>query len=231
VDIEVFVAACYHAHVPDNASQDRGVLRPEMAAYRHVGRLASHNVLRMMSRETIGLIPAAGQANRIAPLPCSKELYPVGFRIEGNGNVKRPKVVSHHLLEKMRLAGVSRIYFVLRTGKWDIPGYYGDGSMLNVHVAYLVLGSTWGVPFTLDHAYPFVRHSTIAFGFPDILFQSKDAFEKLMDRQSQGEADAVLGLFGRKRDPKYDAVDFDDQGTVRNLTWALPASPFATAGP
>src|SRR5688572_19363039 len=99
----------------------------------------------MMPRAAIGLIPAAGLANRIAPLPCSKELYPVGFRIDETGNAKRPKVVSHYLLEKMRLAGVSRIYFILRTGKWDIPGYYGDGSMLNVPVAYLSLGSTWGV--------------------------------------------------------------------------------------
>jgi len=171
----------------------------------------------MMPRAAIGLIPAAGLANRIAPLPCSKELYPVGFRIDETGNAKRPKVVSHYLLEKMRLAGVSRIYFILRTGKWDIPGYYGDGSMLNVPVAYLSLGSTWGVPFTLDHAYPFVRHSTIAFGFPDILFRSNDAFEKLMDLQSKDEAEAVLGLFGRKCDPKYDAVDVDDDGRVKNV--------------
>ncbi len=29
--------------------------------------------------EVIGLIPAGGQAKRLSPLPCSKELYPIGF--------------------------------------------------------------------------------------------------------------------------------------------------------
>jgi len=29
--------------------------------------------------EVVGIIPASGRATRIAPLPCSKELYPVGF--------------------------------------------------------------------------------------------------------------------------------------------------------
>ena len=30
-------------------------------------------------QDLIGLIPAAGKATRIAPLPGSKELFPVGF--------------------------------------------------------------------------------------------------------------------------------------------------------
>ncbi len=29
--------------------------------------------------DVIGLIPAGGQAKRLSPLPCSKELYPIGF--------------------------------------------------------------------------------------------------------------------------------------------------------
>ncbi len=28
--------------------------------------------------EVIGLIPAGGQSKRLSPLPCSKELYPIG---------------------------------------------------------------------------------------------------------------------------------------------------------
>ncbi|MBE7444988.1 MAG: hypothetical protein HS132_06975 [Planctomycetia bacterium] len=55
-------------------------------------------------RDVIDLIPVAGTASRIAPLPCSKELYPVGFRSVNGGNEIRPKVVIHYLLKKMRLA-------------------------------------------------------------------------------------------------------------------------------
>ena len=83
--------------------------------------------------ELIGLIPAAGQASRVAPLPCSKELFPIGFHPERREHGGRPKAVAHYLLEKMRLAGVSKVYFVLRTGKWDIPAYFGDGSEFQMH--------------------------------------------------------------------------------------------------
>ena len=137
--------------------------------------------------EVIGLVPAGGLATRISPLPCSKELYPIGFRPVENGEGSRPKVVSQFLLEKMKFAGISKVYIVLRPGKWDIPAYFGDGSILNMHLAYLILGVPFGVPYTLDQAYPFVRHAMVAFGFPDILFESDDGFAKLIEHQLKNE--------------------------------------------
>ena len=53
-------------------------------------------------KDVVGLIPAGGAATRISPLPCSKELYPIGFRrIHGTAE-QQPKVVCHYLFEKMR---------------------------------------------------------------------------------------------------------------------------------
>ena len=51
--------------------------------------------------DIVGLIPAAGRGKRIAPLPCSKELYPIGFRPDEHGDL-RPEVASAHLLDKFR---------------------------------------------------------------------------------------------------------------------------------
>src|ERR1051326_3671499 len=160
----------------------------------------------MDAQQLVGVIPAAGLATRIAPLPCSKELYPIGR-----------KVVSAYLMEKMRTAGVSTVYFVLRSGKWDIPAYYGDGSIVNVNLAYLTLNSSWGVPFTLDRAYAFMRNCTVAFGFPDILFEPNDAFVKLLARQSEKQSDITLGVCRKLSTSKYDIVDFDGNGNVRDL--------------
>jgi glucose-1-phosphate thymidylyltransferase len=86
--------------------------------------------------EIIGLLPAGGQATRIAPLPCSKELYPIGFRATSEEATLRPKVVCHYLLERMRLAGAGRAYIILRQGKWDIPTYLGDGTLVELPLAY-----------------------------------------------------------------------------------------------
>jgi glucose-1-phosphate thymidylyltransferase len=169
------------------------------------------------SHETVGLIPAGGQANRIAPLPCSKELYPVGFRSVDGEQGARPKVICHYLLEKMRAAGIANAYIVLREGKWDIPAYLGDGDMFGMHLAYLMGAVPFGVPYTLDQAYPFVQNAVVAFGFPDILFHSDDTFLRLLAHQSSSQADAVLGLFPADRPEKLDMVEIGDQSRVRRI--------------
>ena len=125
-----------------------------------------------------------------------------------------PKVVSYYLLKKMRRADVKKAYFILRQGKWDIPAYFGDGEMLDIHIGYLIMNRPFGVPFTLDQAYPFLRNAKIAFGFPDIIFEPEDAFIQLLSKQGQTNADIVLGLFVAKRTEKMDMVAFDNKGNI-----------------
>lgn len=164
--------------------------------------------------DLIGLLPAGGAATRINPLPCSKELFPVKFySAEKRKNVP-PKVISYYLLEKMRRADVKKAYFILRPGKWDIPAYFGDGKTLDMHIGYLIMDLPYGVPFTLDQAYPFLKNTKIAFGFPDIIFEPEDAFVQLLSKQEQTNADIVLGLFEAQRPQKMDMVEFDGQGNI-----------------
>ena len=167
--------------------------------------------------EVIGLIPAAGQSKRLAPLPFSKELYPIGYWQPRDAESSRPKVVSHYLIEKMQSAGICRIFISIREGKWDIPGYLKDGSAFGVHIAYLVLGLPYGVPYTIDQAYPFVRDNLVAFGFPDIMFEPVNAFTHLLNHQKAGQADVTLGLFPTNAPHKVDMVDLDDHGRVKRL--------------
>jgi glucose-1-phosphate thymidylyltransferase len=176
--------------------------------------MANSNRDRELYREVVGLLPAGGQATRLAPLPCSKELYPVGFRALDESESVRPKVVCHYLLEKMRLAGVIKVYIVLGKGKWDIPAYLGDGAMLDMHLAYLLMGLPFGAPYTLDQAYPFVQGALVAFGYPDIIFKTDDAFVRLLARQATTNADVVLGLFPIDQPQKWDMVDLDDHGRI-----------------
>lgn len=166
--------------------------------------------------EAIALLPAGGQATRISPLPCSKELYPIGFRYQEDGSL-RPKVVSQYLLEKMQQAGIRKAYFILRPGKWDIPAYFGDGTSLDMHLGYLTVHLPFGVPYTLDQAYPFVKHAIVALGFPDILFQPEDTFTRLLARLKSGSADVVINLLPFEHPHKGGMVDFDSLGRVRQI--------------
>lgn len=148
--------------------------------------------------DVVGVVPAAGQARRLGPLPCSKEVYPIGWNaLEG---ASRPKVAAQFLLEAMQAGGAGRVYVVIRRGKWDIPDYFGDGSPSGLHLAYLMMGRPFGAPYTVDQAYPFVRRSLVLFGYPDILVEPRDAFARLVSKQRGTGADLVLGLF-RAGDP------------------------------
>jgi glucose-1-phosphate thymidylyltransferase len=180
--------------------------------------LPNHNYRpQKRSNRIVGLIPAAGQANRLAPLPFSKELFPIGpMRIKGSVEL-RPKPVCIYLLEKMRAAGARDVYIVLRKGKWDIPAYLGDGSSLDMNLAYLMMGLPFGVPYTLNQAYPFIQEAVVTFGFPDIIFQSGSAFNELLDRQEITQADVVLGLFPVDEPSKFHMVELGRDGIIHNI--------------
>ncbi|MEA5447047.1 sugar phosphate nucleotidyltransferase [Leptolyngbya sp. CCNP1308] len=165
----------------------------------------------------IGLIPAAGQGTRIAPLPMSKELFPIGFRMVTSQGGPRPKLVCHYLLEKMQRAGADQAFFILRPGKWDIPNFLGDGADLGLHLGYLTVHVPFGVPFSLNQAYPFLRGATVVMGFPDILFEPENAYRVLLERLHSGPADVVLGLFPTDQPERVGVVDFDESGVVRGI--------------
>ncbi len=174
------------------------------------------------TKEVVGLIPAGGHATRISPLPCSKELIPLGWRVDETG-LPKPKVVSHYLLERYKAAGVSKAWFILRKGKWDIPQYYGHGDMVGMDLAYLIMNHPHGHPFTLDQAYPFVRDNLVAFGYPDIIFEPFDAFSVLLKRQAETQASAVLGVFPIRPDQRWDICTFGNNGRIDVV--AVPDPP------
>lgn len=166
--------------------------------------------------EVIGLIPAGGQATRLAPIPSSKELYPIGFRAIVGDNL-RPKDVSNCLLENTHLADVRKASMILRAGKWNIPAYYGDDVIVGMHLGYLTVQLPYDVPVTLSQAYPFIRHALIAVTFPDILFQPKDTFKHMLARQAKTQADVVVGVVPFETPHKGGMVDFDVNGQVHQL--------------
>ena len=174
----------------------------------------------------VGLLPAAGKASRIQPLPCSKELLPIGFQpVGGKGEgTLRPKTVSHYLLESMHHAGVRQAYVVINRGKWDIPAYYGPGTLTGIDLAYVVTDYPYGAPFSLKQAFPFVSDATILLGFPDIIMSAVDGFDRLLEKKAGTGADLVLGLFKATEPAKMDMVDFDDNNAIK----AIEIKPKAT---
>ena len=83
-----------------------------------------------------GIIPAAGSGTRIQPLAFSKELLPVGGRIDGA--VERPRAISEYLVDRMITGGANKLCFVIAPGKSDILEYYGGVNLDSVTISFVV---------------------------------------------------------------------------------------------
>lgn len=156
-----------------------------------------------------GIIPAAGAGNRIQPLAFSKELLPVGSRLDGT--TECPRAVSEYLVERMLAAGATRLCFVISPGKSDILGYYG-GRVGPADAVYVVQPSPAGLCDALFQGAALVApDETVLIGLPDTIWFPADGFCKLPD----GELSFLL--FSVERPELFDAVVTDTQGRVREI--------------
>jgi glucose-1-phosphate thymidylyltransferase len=126
-----------------------------------------------------GIVPAAGRGSRIQPLAFSKELLPVGSRIDHG--IERPCAVSEYLVERLILGGADKICFVISSGKSDILEYFGD-SYGGAKIAYVVQPDASGLCDAVFRASSVVGNSEpVLVGLPDTIWFPKAALRDLPD--------------------------------------------------
>jgi glucose-1-phosphate thymidylyltransferase len=126
-----------------------------------------------------GIVPAAGAGSRIQPLAFSKELLPVGSRLEGEA--ERPRAVSEYLVERMVLGGADRICFVIAPGKSDILEYYGNRPS-PAHISFTVQQKPAGLCDAIFQALPLIPEDQfVIVGLPDTIWFPEDGFSALPD--------------------------------------------------
>jgi dTDP-glucose pyrophosphorylase len=156
-----------------------------------------------------GIIPAAGRGSRIQPLAFSKELLPVGSRVDQG--IERPCAVSEYLVERMMLGGAEKIAFVISPGKSDIMEYYGSGQR-GVATVYVVQPSAEGLCDAIFRAAPLIAaDEEVLVGLPDTVWFPKEGFAALPD------GGLSFLLFPVDQPQFFDAVVLDDDGHVREI--------------
>jgi glucose-1-phosphate thymidylyltransferase len=160
-----------------------------------------------------GIVPAAGSGTRIQPLAFSKELLPVGSRLDGG--MERPRAVSEYLVERMVRAGADKLCFVIASGKSDILEYYG-GQYGDAAIAYVVQPNPRGLCDAVFRALPLVApEEPLVVGLPDTVWFPEDA---LCDLPDDGLS---FLLFPVERPELFDAVVLEDEngrsGSVREI--------------
>jgi glucose-1-phosphate thymidylyltransferase len=156
-----------------------------------------------------GIIPAAGNGTRIQPLAFSKELLPVGSRLD-NG-VERPRAVSEYLVERMARAGATKICFVISPWKSDIIQYYG-GTVGTTEIAYVVQDRPEGLCDAIFRALPIIPpDEPVIIGLPDTIWFPEDALAALPDDKLS------FLLFQVERPELFDAVRTDEADRVLEI--------------
>jgi dTDP-glucose pyrophosphorylase len=156
-----------------------------------------------------GIVPAAGRGSRMQPLAFSKELLPVGSRIDNH--VERPCAVSEYLVERMIRGGAQKICFVISPGKSDILAYYGGG-ISDASIAYVVQPQPSGLCDAIFCACPLIPpDEPVMVGLPDTVWFPESAFSALADDNFS------FLLFPVENPEFFDAVVLDADGQVLEI--------------
>ncbi|XXY28301.1 sugar phosphate nucleotidyltransferase [Sorangium sp. So ce233] len=156
-----------------------------------------------------GIIPAVAREIGARPLAFSRELLPVGSRLERG--VARPRALSEHLVERFLLAGATRICFVVSSGSSDVLDYYG-ASAGQASLSYVVQPRPAGLCDAIFRALPLIPPEDLVFvGLPDTIWFPEDGLAALRSR-----ALSFL-LFPVDRPELFDAVVTDGDGRILEI--------------
>lgn len=152
---------------------------------------------------------------RIQPLAFSKELLPVGSRLDAQG-IERPRAVSEYLIERMARAGATKICFVISPWKSDILQYYG-GAIGDLAVAYVIQGQAAGLTDAIFCALPLIRpDEDVLIGLPDTIWFPEYGLCALPP------GGLSFLLFEVDRPELFDAVVTDKNGRVQRIDVKRP---------
>ena len=168
--------------------------------------------------DIIAVLPAAGKATRLGPLPCSKEILPLRPDASGS-HLPAPgsRVVIEDALHMLGENGIEKAIVVTAPGKEDIRAYLGDEPVGGVVTEFLVRENSPSVPHTLQTAIAATDDEHLIVWFPDILVSPRDVLSGLTAEHRNTDADVTLALVPSDRGDKVDIVSIDESGRVLGI--------------
>ncbi len=155
----------------------------------------------------VGVVPAAGRATRLQPIPCSKETLVVGGR-----------PVMEYALERIGAADPSEVRVVTRAEKRDVVELAErlGARVLLAEPATLAASILAGLA-GLD------REDVALVALPDTLWEPLDGFRRMLERLDEG-VDVVLGVFPSAEPERSDVVSLDERGDVTEVAVKPPVA-------
>jgi dTDP-glucose pyrophosphorylase len=132
-----------------------------------------------------GLIPAAGEGKRLQPITLAipKELLMVG-----------DKAIIEHVIESMKLTGITEITIVVGWRKHAILDYLGSGERLGVRLTYVVQDKRDGLAKAVQTGKHTIGNEPFIVVLGDNFFYPKAFLKKILDFHNKEGADATIGV-------------------------------------
>jgi glucose-1-phosphate thymidylyltransferase len=154
-----------------------------------------------------GAIPAGGRGSRLQPIGFSKELAPVGRR-----------AVIEHLIERMVLAGIDKIFINTTEDKTDLIVYLASKSPYSKNCIFLVRERRGLLDGIVQPAQFLKADDELYFGLPDTIWYPKDCYKTLTGHPGS----LVLGLFDTGSPHRFDAVTTDASDRIQLIEVKVP---------
>jgi glucose-1-phosphate thymidylyltransferase len=149
---------------------------------------------------TVGVIPAAGYATRLQPLPLSKEVYPIGG-----------KPVMDYLVERMLAVPDIELRVVTRPEKLDVV------ENAKRHGATVIEARPDSLAESLRAGLEGLQgDDTVLFGFPDSIWEPPEGYLRVLPLLESGW-EVALGLFRAEDLSRYEPVLFEPSGRVTRI--------------
>jgi glucose-1-phosphate thymidylyltransferase len=171
-----------------------------------------------------GLLPAAGLGTRMRPFRYPKELLPVCFESVPGSNFIKPKLLIEYSLEAFKNAGIDDVYVVIAEWKTEIMKYLEDGGQFNLNISYLLNNRALGLADALLSGFPWLSDKITCFAMPDTMFSPSNAFQSIIEKLEEKDADLVLGVFPTEEASHFAPVEFAEDGKVIEI-WEKPEIP------
>jgi NDP-sugar pyrophosphorylase family protein len=156
----------------------------------------------------IGLLPAAGTAERLQPLAGSKEMLELGGR-----------PVLEYAVDRLRAAHPDEIRVVLRPEKADVAARAGSLGLEIVEARPRSLAES-----ILSGIAPLAGDDLVLVDLPDSIWEPVDGFTLLLPALTD-DADVVLGAFGSAEPERGDVVELAAYDSVVAVHVKRPDPP------
>lgn len=178
----------------------------------------------------IGVLPAAGVAERLQPLAVAKELLPIGFVRDPETGTARPVPIAEHAIRAMADAGVDGCLLVISAHKTELMKHFGNGARFGLQLAYLDQERQEGLAAAVDEAHSWVENANVCLALPDTVFTPRSAVADVRRLLEESGADLVLGVFPARHPERLGPVRIDAAtGRVLEVLEKPAVSPVANA--